>query len=351
MNWKMLREGSMKALSLLSGGLDSRIATKLILDQGIEVIGVHYVTIFCTCTAKGCKKSSAREAAEQFGISLKEISINKEFLEMLKSPKYGYGSGMNPCIDCRILMFKDAKNVMEKIGARFIITGEVLGQRPMSQHRKALQIIERESGLEGLILRPLSARLLLPTIPEKEGWVDREKLLAHSGRSRREQIEIAEKIGVYDYPCAAGGCLLTDPSFSKRIKEAFDHGEYEVKDILLLKLGRHFRYEDKVKIIIGRHQAENSRMLGLAEGGDIILMPVDGPGPVGLIRRKKEDISNDIIKLTADICARYSKVEKLQLKIGIKEKNDIAWQGTIKGESILGYKHVEDRDDNPCRRI
>src|SRR5512137_1293737 len=169
-----------KAIGLLSGGLDSTLAVKLLIDQGIEVIAFNMITPFCTCTRKGCKHEAGK-VAKHFGVLVKIIASGEDYIEMIKHPKHGYGSNMNPCIDCRIFLFKKAKTYMEAIGARFIFTGEVLGQRPMSQHKRAMNLIEKEAGLQGLILRPLSAKLLAPTVPEEQHWVDREKLLDIQG--------------------------------------------------------------------------------------------------------------------------------------------------------------------------
>ena len=202
-----------KALVLLSGGLDSILAVKLLLEQGIEVEAINFRTNFCG-------PSKARPAAKMLGVRLHEVDIRKEFLEVLKKPKHGYGSGMNPCIDCHALMLKKAGELMQKENScpersrriDFIATGEVLGERPMSQHKKALKIVEKEAGLEGYLLRPLSAKLLEPTIPEKENLVDREKLLAISGRNRKPQMELAARYGIKNYPTPAGGCALTHTS-------------------------------------------------------------------------------------------------------------------------------------------
>ena len=196
-----------KAIALLSGGLDSTLAVKLVLDQGIQVEALNYVTPFCQCNRKG--RCEAARVADEFGIPCKTIAVTDEFFELIRHPKHGYGSGMNPCLDCRILMFSRARQRMEETGADFVFTGEVLGERPMSQRRDAMRIIERESGLEGRLLRPLSAKLLPPTHPEQEGLVDREKLLSISGRSRKPQMALAKELGIYDYPCPAGGSSST----------------------------------------------------------------------------------------------------------------------------------------------
>lgn len=299
----------MKAIALLSGGLDSTLAAKIILEQGIQLEAINFITVFCTCTSRGETCLASQKSVEALGIPLKVFNVSEEYLEIVKSPKHGYGSNMNPCIDCRIFMLKKAKNYMKECGASFIVTGEVLGQRPMSQRREAMQLIEKEAGLEGLILRPLSAKFLPITIPEKEGWVDREKLLNIQGRSRKPQIQLAEQFGIRDYPCPAGGCLLTDPGFSKRLKDLMIHNpDFTINDVHLLKIGRHFRLSPFVKLIIGRRQDENQKIKTFASNGDILLKVNKIPGPLSLIRG---DIKEDDIKRAASITARYSKAKDL----------------------------------------
>ncbi|MFQ5354411.1 MAG: hypothetical protein ACE5DR_05640, partial [Thermodesulfobacteriota bacterium] len=251
-----------KAVALLSGGLDSTLAVKMIIDQGIEVHALNFTSAFCTCTtsarkAGGCK-SESRRVAEEFGIPIKVMVKGDDYMDIVRAPAHGYGKGMNPCVDCRIYMFKAAKKYMEEIGASFILTGEVLGQRPMSQRRDTMRIIERDSGLTGLILRPLCAGHLEPTIAEKEGLVDRKKLLSVAGRGRRPQMDLAEELGVNDYPCPSGGCLLTDQVFSKKVRDLVDNKEdIKSRDLQLLRTGRHFRYEG-FKIVVGRDEADNA---------------------------------------------------------------------------------------------
>lgn len=275
-----------KAVALLSGGLDSTLAVKLIIEQGIEVHALNFTSSFCTCNHGGkdggCRSESKR-VAEEFGIPIKVMVKGPEYMDIVRSPRHGYGKGINPCVDCRVYMFKLAKKYMEEIGASFVITGEVLGQRPMSQHREAMRIIERESGLEGLILRPLCARHLEPTIPEKLGLVDRNKLLAISGRARREQMDLAESLDINDYPCPSGGCLLTDKIFSKKVRDLLDHKkEVSKRDLNLLKAGRHFRHKG-VKIVVGRNEEDNTRIKALSGPEDTLLEPVTFAGPVALI--------------------------------------------------------------------
>jgi len=293
----------MKAVALLSGGLDSTLAVKLILEQGIDVVAVNFITPFCLCSRKGGCRYEAKKAADEFGIRLKAFNISEEYIEIVKNPKHGYGRNLNPCIDCRIMMHRKAKEYMEEIGAFFLVTGEVLGQRPMSQHRRALKIIERESGLEGLVLRPLSAKMFPPAIPEKAGMVNRERLLSLTGRSRKPQIGLAAEYGITDYPCPAGGCLLTDRGFAKRMKDLLEHAEASSNEVVLLKVGRHFRLSPSTKVIVGRDKEENERLLSLARDGDICFDPVEEKGPIGIGRGAFDQES---LSKVSQIIARYS---------------------------------------------
>lgn len=288
----------------MSGGLDSTLAVKLILEQGVEVEAVNFLTIFCTCTSRSSCRLEAKKASEKLGIPLKVFNVSREYLDLVKHPRYGYGKNINPCIDCRIFMLKKAGEYMRKVGASFLITGEVLGERPMSQRRDALRIIERDSGLEGLILRPLSAKLFEATIPEKEGWVDRERLLAIKGRSRKPQMQLADQFGLTEYPCPAGGCLLTDLGFASRLKDLFEHSEAELNDVHLLKLGRHFRLSPQTKLIVGRNEGENAKLLTLARPGDFCFQVADFPGPITIARG---ELNSESISEACALTARYGK--------------------------------------------
>ena len=302
-----------KAIVLLSGGLDSTLAVKLILDQGIEVEALNFVTPFCTCN-RGGEGCAARRVADEFGIPCKTVAVTDEFFQVVRNPRYGYGSGMNPCLDCRILMFSRARERMEEIGAAFVFTGEVLGQRPMSQHRRAMRIIDRESGLDGRVVRPLSARLLEPTIPEKEGFVDREKLLALQGRSRKPQMALAEEYGITDYPCPAGGCRLTDPNFARRMRDLVRfRPDFDLNDVNLLKVGRHFRLSPRAKAVVGRDEEENRRILHLLTRPGDLLFEVKGCGsPITLLRG---EAGAGEIRLAAAITARYSDAQGGRMEV------------------------------------
>jgi len=261
-----------RAIALLSGGLDSSLAVKMMIGQGIKITAVHFTSPFCNCTSRkaGCKHQAVK-VAQEFGVPIRAIHKGMDYMRIVENPPHGYGRGLNPCIDCRIYMLKKVKAMMVDIGASFVITGEVLGQRPMSQHRAAIQKIEKESGLEKRILRPLSAQHFPPTIPEQEGIVDRQKLLSFSGRSRKPQIDLAGRLGVKDYPCPAGGCLLTDPVIAARLRDLFAHfPHYGLMDLHLLKIGRHFRFHPGLKIILGRDKSENEQIQAMAEPGSVL---------------------------------------------------------------------------------
>ncbi|MBI5376346.1 MAG: 7-cyano-7-deazaguanine synthase [Candidatus Schekmanbacteria bacterium] len=310
-----------KALALLSGGLDSTLAVKVIQEQGVEVSAINFVSPFCLCTSKkrGCLSEASR-VCDELGVELKVVYVGKDYLDVIRKPKFGYGKNMNPCIDCRIHMHTIAKKHMEEIGAQFIISGEVLGQRPMSQRRDSMNIIDRESGLKGILLRPLSAKHFPITIPEEKGWVDREKLPAITGRSRKKQFELAEELGINDYPCPAGGCLLTDFNFSIRLRDLFNNQEdVTVGDINLLKTGRHFRLAHGAKFVIGRSEVENIAMRGMLREGDVWFEPVDVSGPSGLLRAVNPD---DFIEISASIIARYSKENNGKITVSISRGAD-----------------------------
>jgi len=290
-----------KAIALLSGGLDSILALRMMMDQGLDIIALNLKTPFCTCDSQG--KCHSALTAERFGIPLKRVYGAEDYLEIVRSPKHGYGKNMNPCIDCRIYLFRKAKQVMEEEGAEFVFTGEVLGERPMSQRRDAMNLIEKESGLKGRLLRPLSAKLMEPTWAEVNGIVDRDLLLDIKGRSRKPQLALARHYGIDEFPTPAGGCLLTEQDFARKVKESFDHGEYSLRSMHLLKVGRHFRLPTGDKLIAGRDQSENETLLGLSQPQEPKFTVQDHKSTYALLLG---DPQEENLKLAAGICARYS---------------------------------------------
>jgi tRNA-specific 2-thiouridylase len=287
----------MKALALFSGGLDSILAVKLIQEQGIEVIGICFESPFFSAQ-KAC------QSAQEIGLPLKIIDITDRLIPIVRSPRHGHGRGLNPCIDCHALMVRVAGEMIEGEGAGFIISGEVVGQRPMSQNVQSLSIVSRESGFEDLILRPLSAKRLPETLAERKGWVDREGLLGLSGRSRKPQMELAKKYGVGKYPSPAGGCLLTERVFSRRLGDLVSEDQrFSIRDIELLKWGRHFRISETVKVVVGRNQKENERIASLVEKGDTVFTVASFPGPFVLAIG---DLSPGEPEIVAAITVSYS---------------------------------------------
>lgn len=307
----------MKALGLLSGGLDSTLAVKLILEQGIEVEAINFVTPFCLCRKGGC---GAAEAAKTFNIPLKMVSAGTDYLRVVRNPKFGYGKNLNPCVDCRIFMLKKAKKYAKQIGAKFIFTGEVLGQRPMSQHKGALDLIEREAGLEGKILRPLSAKLLPETEAAVKGFVNKESLRDISGRSRRRQIEMTKEFNITNYPCAAGGCLLTDKEFASKLRDLFRHKKrVTVKEVNQLKVGRHFRFGEN-KIIVGRNEIENGVLQRTKAKGDYYFEVPNCGSPITILKGPK---TRAAVARAAGLTAFHSdrKTGEVKVKFG-EEKLD-----------------------------
>ncbi len=294
-----------RAISLISGGLDSIVATKLVIEQGIEVVGLHFSSIFASKRDRQ-RGHMALRTARELGIEIVTRNKGDDYLEIVKNPRYGYGKNMNPCIDCRIYMLRLTKGLLAELDASFVVTGEVLGQRPMSQRRNTIELIEKRSELTGLIVRPLSARLFPPSIPEQEGIVDRERLLDVSGRSRQVQYRLVETYGLSAFDLPGGGCLLTDPIFSKKLRDlmATDRA-YTTKDIELLTVGRHFRLSPSAKFVVARNERENEQLAVMGEAPYITVDPVDFKGPRGIL--KAEELSEEILLTSARILARYGK--------------------------------------------
>lgn len=302
------KDARKKVVALLSGGLDSQLAVRMMQKQGFDVSAVAIKTPFCDFDCgRGCG-FEIRERADDLGVDLKTVYLGDEYIEMLKSPKYGRGAGFNPCIDCRAMMFRAAKKHMEEIGAEFVISGEVLGQRPMSQHGPALRTIEKESGLGGKIVRPLSAALLPKTEPEKQGLIKREDMGMIRGRTRRTQLQMAREYGIENPPNAGGGCLLTEPRFGIKAKDLFDHVKTPtINDIELLKVGRHFRLDGHTKLVVGRNKEENSIIRSMALPADMLFETKDHVGPTSILRGLTSDAH---AKFAASVTIRYSDAPK-----------------------------------------
>ncbi|MEA3561030.1 MAG: tRNA 4-thiouridine(8) synthase ThiI [Candidatus Omnitrophota bacterium] len=298
-----------KAVVLFSGGLDSILASRLMLEQQIEIKAVYFKSVFFT-------GNEPLLTAGNIGLELEVFDISREHIRIVKSPRYGYGKNMNPCLDCRICMLKKAAEYMEKTGASFLVTGEVLGERPMSQRKGAFNLIERVTGLKGMILRPLSARLLEPTVPEQNNIVNREKLLGIQGRSRNYQIDLAEQKRINEYPVPSGGCLLTDPGFSKRLKELLTGQSPEILDVQLLKYGRHFRLPNGLKVVIARNEKENGHLFDLVEAQDMIFSLADFKGPISIVKGRGDSDDLGWVKDVGALTARYSKArDKKEVRV------------------------------------
>ena len=294
-----------KAVALYSGGLDSTLAILVMVSHGVEVEALKFLTHFgCDIDDSSSCGSNPYPAAEQFGFNVKLSHLGWKFVDIVKSPRFGHGKNMNPCIDCRLLMLKEAGEYMEMIGADFIITGEVLGQRPMSQLKNSLALVNKECGLDGCLVRPLSGKLLPPTLPEKEGLIKREWLLDISGRSRKQQMKLAKKFGLKSYATPASGCLLTDKYYSQKLKDLIEHEEnFDFNDLNILNIGRQFRLSEKCRLIVGRDEKENEAILSLVKDSDIVLEVKDTGSPISLLRG---EANTEIVELAASITARYS---------------------------------------------
>ena len=321
--------------------MDSILAVKLIVEQGnVSVHPVRFITPFSESRALNNETMTPEGILKDSGLTLETITLGKEYLRIIKNPEYGYGKNMNPCIDCRIYMFKKAKKCLGQLGGSFLITGEVLGQRPMSQTGQAMKLIEKRAGVAGLTLRPLCAKLLEPTLAEEKGWVDRNKLLALSGRSRRTQLELAGAMNVVDFPSPAGGCLLTDPGFSLRLKNLFDCEKVDLGDIELLKIGRHFRFSLEVKLVVSRNKDENEKLLLLVRDEDFLFKAADFPGPLALGRGEEVE---KFLSLAGSITARYGKArDNQQVKVSCRrlpgQKEKFIFVKPIKDGELSKYR-------------
>ena len=328
-----------KAIALLSGGLDSTLAISAMLDQGIEVLALNFVGPFCTCSPRkpgGCHLAS--NVARQLGVEIRVMSKGMDYLRVIEKPRFGRGRGLNPCIDCRIFMLRAAAIMMSETGASFVLTGEVLGQRPMSQHRAALDLIERESGLSGRLLRPLSAHLLDETIPEREGLVRRDLLLAIQGRSRSVQIEVARRKGIDIFGCPAGGCLLTDPLIARRMRDVFERCPgWDMRDARLTTLGRHFRIREGLKVILGRDSAENARLSDLA--GPLPLAEFSSePGPTAVLRGDYEESDLAALGSLMRFYAKKARGAGVEIRLRHQDRQHV-WlaRESATEEQVLGW--------------
>jgi len=342
-----------KAIALISGGLDSMLAAKLLLEQNIHVEGINFFTGFCVeghthairkKDKNKAKRNNALWVAEQLGIKLHIIDIVEEYKDIVINPKHGYGANLNPCLDCKIFMLKKAHEWIKANNFDFIITGEVIGQRPKSQRKACMPIVAEKSGAEDLLLRPLSALNLELTKPELEGWVDREKLLGFTGRSRKPQFALAEKFNIEDYAQPAGGCcFLTDKAYSNKLQDLWTNRNskhYELDDIMLLKVGRHIRPKDNFKIIVAREEGENNFLQGYKKNFISLELENTG-GPIALIDGKIE--SDQDLELACKILGRFSKAESndiVETKVTFKPeegaiKSKIVQTHPFKAEEVL----------------
>lgn len=328
-----------KAIALLSGGLDSLLAVFVMRKQNIDVTALTFLTHFgCDITDRSSCSVEQTLNAQKYRFTIKHAHLGEKFINIVMNPEYGYGKNMNPCLDCRILMVKEAGEFMRMTGADFIVTGEVLGQRPMSQRRDTFPIVEKKSGLKGLVLRPLSAKRLKPTIPEINGLVDRGKLYDFAGRSRKPQIALAKEFGLTDLPTPAGGCLLTDPIYSKRLRELLDNNPCpEIADFSLLRIGRHFRASKGTKIIVGRNENENYQLIQAAKETDYLIRVIKYGSPVTLIRGEDRD---RFVYTSGAICAKYTSGRNLpSVEVAV-------FQGEMDSRSFLFSLKVMPANDN-----
>ncbi len=305
------------ALGLFSGGLDSILACMVVARQGIEVIGLKFVTPFFDYDLLSRQEEYKAEILEKYGIRVELIDVSEGYLQLLENPVHGFGKNFNPCIDCKILMMTRAKELMGQYGASFLVTGEVLGQRPMSQRRDTLRVIERDSGCEGILLRPLSAKNLEPTAAEQQGLIDRFRLYGFNGRSRKPQKQLARQLGLSEYPNAAGGCILTDSKLANRIQNLYS-GKIQlttdnitVNDIHLLLFGRQFLLDGKYWVIVGRDNSENNRIMALKSNEDWLVGMLERPGPKAMVRYAdklvREEDRQGLIQMVAGLVVRYGK--------------------------------------------
>ncbi len=327
---------TIRCLALLSGGLDSILAIRLMQQQGVEVEAVNFKTMF-TC----CQDDSA-QAAARLGVPLTIVSQESDYLELIRRPRFGYGKGANPCVDCRIYMFEKARRYMRQSGADFIVSGEVVGQRPMSQKRNDLRIISRHSDLDELLLRPLSAKLLSETLPEREGWIDRSKLFDFQGRSRKGLIALAKTLGVEETPAPSTGCALTEPSFSRKVFDLVQLPDSTPWDYEMLTLGRHYRMDAGTKAIVGRHEKENARLAyvrGLPAASQNALFEPDGFGGPAVVLIG--DLNPSSFEFAAALLIRHSREGRFgQDRIRVSTCEDVTWMIADPNEQAASAKTI-----------
>ncbi len=300
----MIPSRNSKAVGLFSGSLDSILAFKLVTEQHIAAVALNFRLPF-SIVGRTPNEEQLQRTADLLGVNLVSVNVDDDYLEIVRAPKYNYTINMAPCIDCMAYMLKRAKELMTEIKADFVFTGEVLGQRPFSQNKRSLKLLEKIVGLEGRLLRPLSAKILEPTLPELSGLVRRERLLDFHGRTRRRQIRLAREFGIVDYPPPGAGCLLTDINFAARCRDAILHNQLNnFQDVELLRYGRHFRLPSKARVIVGRNENENRVLEKFDLTNAMILKPVDTVGPVAILHSLKKTKKD--MELAAKICAFYS---------------------------------------------
>ena len=315
-------ESGIRAVGLLSGGLDSILAVRVVQEQGVEVLALHFMSPFFSAEKRGREVEVEAYYKSVFGINVRIVDVSDEYMKLLANPRYGYGKNFNPCIDCKIFLFRKALAVMREEGARFLVTGEVIGQRPMSQRRDTMNLIARDLGARDILLRPLSAKIMDPTLPEREGWVDRERLYGFSGRSRKPQVRLAAAMGISGYPTPAGGCVLTDPIKALRVGDYFANTPPERLDsenVRLLLTGRPFVLPEGSILTIGRTEAENTALEKLYKAGDLYLSVVVVPGPVGLLRQPP---GVDERELAASLVKRFCPKAAPDAQVGCGEVPD-----------------------------
>ncbi|MCI5146783.1 MAG: DUF814 domain-containing protein [Candidatus Electrothrix sp. AR3] len=336
------------ALGLFSGGLDSILACRVIAQQDIKVRALKFVTPFFDHDLLKDEQEYRREVQKKYGLEVELVDLSKGYLKLLRNPTHGFGKNFNPCIDCKIMMLRRAKALMEEYDASFLITGEVLGQRPMSQRRDTLQVIERDANCRDILLRPLCAKLMHPTLAEQQGLVDREQLYEFSGRGRKQQISLAHELGITEFPSPAGGCVLTDPNLATRIQRFYaglfriDQDEIVADDIRLLLLGRQFCLPGDYWLVLGRNEQENKKLTELCEPHDWLLSMPERPGPTALLRRAAKRMDRDeekkaLLTQAAGLVVRYGKKNDGQILPG-----DVLFMQGQKQEMLYGVQPLQD---------